>query len=124
MVETPIRVSIPPSPRYVRIVRIVATASAASEGLGIDRLDDLALAIDEACGALMELDGTSAIRCAITSMDHGIHVQVAGLDASSSSWPPPGWNDSLEAMVLEGVASNVETLLVDDDPAIGFDIVA
>lgn len=93
--------------------------------MSIDRLDDLALAIDEACGALMGLAGTTAIRCAITSGEHGIHVQVAGHDAGPVSWPPPDWDDSLEAIVLDGVAENVETLVADgDDPAIGFDIVA
>lgn len=124
MVETPIRVSIPSNGQYVRIVRIVATASAAARGLSIDQLDDLALAIDEACGALMALDGTTAIGCAITPQERGVHVQVAGRDADPTSWPPAEWSESLEAMVLDGVASNVETTVVDGGPAIAFDVVA
>lgn len=124
MDEAPIRVAIPAEARYVRIVRMVASASAASVGLGLDRLDDLALAIDEACGALLHVPGTSSLQCSISAVGPGIRVRVDGRDAVAPTWPPPDWQDSLEAIVLFSVAEDVTASTEEGVPAIAFDMSA
>lgn len=122
MVVTPVHVAVPPDPRYVRIVRMVATAAGATAGLAIDRLDDLGLALDEACSALIAVPDTTALECTITSRDERVSVQVTGRDGAAPTWPPDGWPQSLEAIVLMSVASDVQTTSNGGQPGLSFDI--
>lgn len=48
-----VSIDIPCDPRLVALVRSAATAVASTLDIGIDRLDDLRLAVDEACSLLM-----------------------------------------------------------------------
>lgn len=48
-----IRFTVPASPRYLRLVRLLAAGVAARAGLDLDQIDDLRIAIDEVCFALV-----------------------------------------------------------------------
>jgi len=124
MSQASVRVTVPPAAGFVRIVRVVASASAAKAGLDINKLDDLALAIDEACGALLEVAGTTSLECTVDLVAHGIEVLLVGHNAEQPSWPPAGWLDSLAGIVLEGITSRVEPYTHDGAPAIRFAIAA
>lgn len=124
MSQVPVRVAVPPTAGYVRIVRVVASASAAKAGLDINKLDDLALAIDEACGALLEVDGTTSLECTVDSGAGGIEVLIVGNNSQQPSWPPAGWLDSLAGIVLESITSHVEPYTHAGAPAIRFAIAA
>ena len=50
-----VSIDIPCDPRMVALVRSAATAVASTLDIGIDRLDDLRLAVDEACSLLMSV---------------------------------------------------------------------
>lgn len=106
-------VTVPADARFVRVVRIVANRSAASAGLGYDRIEDLILAIDEAGTALLQLPGASTLEGEISSQTDGVHVRL-GVDAGEDQWPPDGWNESLGALVLGSVARDVRFEREDD----------
>lgn len=118
--DVPVLVSVPPDAVNARIVRVVANAVAAHAGLGVDRLDDLALAIDEACGDLLSLDGTAALECAITTARSGVEVRLRGVGADLGGWPIPEWSDTLRGVVLHAVTDDVEELVDGDAPTIRF----
>ena len=116
-------------PRIARIVvagvaRIVAAASAARIGLTMDKLDDLALAIDEACGSLLTTGTLSALECSVGADAESIHVRVAALDAPAEGWPPADWGETLEGIVLSGATTSAAPLVDDGVPAIRFSISA
>ena len=54
-------VTLPPQPRYIRIARLVGVGLANELGFGVDRLDDVRLAIGEACGFAVQI-GASEVR--------------------------------------------------------------
>lgn len=53
--QSVVSIDIPCDPRMVALVRSAATAVASTLEIGIDRLDDLRLAVDEACSLLMSV---------------------------------------------------------------------
>jgi serine/threonine-protein kinase RsbW len=50
-----VTITLPPQPRYIRVARLVAAGLANELGFGLDRLDDVRLAIGEACGLAVQV---------------------------------------------------------------------
>ena len=48
-------VTLPPQPRFIRVARLVAAGLANELGFGVDRLDDVRLAIGEACALAVQV---------------------------------------------------------------------
>jgi len=53
-IDGTIELTIPPDPRLLRLVRLVASGLASTAGFTVDELDDLRIAVDEAVSALLE----------------------------------------------------------------------
>ena len=93
-----VTLAIPPRPEYVAVARVVVTAAAAAAtGLGSERLDDLRIAVSEACTNAMEAHAAAElahpieVRCSVDS--GGVRVTVrdrgAGFDPTTVRPPPP-----------------------------------
>lgn len=106
MSDDSVYVTVPADPRFVRVVRMVANRSAATAGFGYDRIEDLALAIDEAGSELLRLSGAATLEGVVSNRPDSVHVRL-GVDAGGEVWPPEGWQDSLGALVLGSVARDV-----------------
>lgn len=74
-----VELSVPAEPAYVAIVRTATAGLAARVDLTLDRIEDLRIAVDEAC-ALLVSDATAgaALNCTFTLDDHALQVEVAG----------------------------------------------
>lgn len=114
--------AVPADPESARIVRAVANAVAAAESFVFDALGDLDLAIDEGFAALLEAGDGRHMACGIAVDDRGLSLELSRDSAEAHRWPDPGWSESLGAMVLAAVATDVEYLTLDDRPAIRFSI--
>lgn len=121
MASSSIHVSIPPSGQYARIVRAVASA-AASSVLAVDRIDDLALAIDEACSQVLQAESTLQLEWTITAHEAHVDVTARASGGQAPSWPPEDWTESLEAVVLHSVANDVAVTMIDDAPGVRFSV--
>lgn len=53
MTDGQVRLAVPASPEFLRITRLVAASVAGRAGFTLDQVEDLRIAIDEACHALM-----------------------------------------------------------------------
>jgi hypothetical protein len=118
-------VSVPAHPRHARVLRIVACAGGARTGLGIERLDEVGLAVDEAASALLTAGSRSTLTCVFHDVPGGSRIELSGDPSDDVTWPPDHWDDSIGAMVLEGVATGV--LLghtADGAPSIEFTVTA
>ena len=86
MTET-VRVSVPARAEHVHLLRTVTGAVAAHLALSLDDVDDLRLAVDEACARLLALPGEPrTLRLDLRPMRGRIEV-VLGVDATAT-WPP------------------------------------
>ena len=108
MTRRPISFTVPADAGYLRIVRAVACSAATVAGLALDRLDDLALALDEASTVLIGTGAGTALEGTLVVEPDRVEVTIgAGADLENSPWPPVGWHESLTATVLDSVAHDV-----------------
>jgi serine/threonine-protein kinase RsbW len=77
-------VNLPAQPRLVRIARLVASGLANELGFGVDRLDDVRLAVGEACGFAVQV-GASEITLTYALDESSLEVTIdADLDGAGA----------------------------------------
>jgi anti-sigma regulatory factor (Ser/Thr protein kinase) len=102
----PVVLEIPTNFTQVRIARLAARGFGANAGLDIDSLDDLSLAVDEACAMLLEGCRPSAsgradrFRIEFSLRDRAVQVAVTRLGASPAAAP-----QALTTSILGAVCS-------------------
>lgn len=106
-----IQLRIPSSTAYVSLVRTAAAAIAARLDYSIDRIDDLRLAVDEAC-ALVIADAAddAVIVCEFVSASTQLEVEIAG--ASRSGSPPS--SGSFAWTVLSALVDSVSATVTNE----------
>jgi serine/threonine-protein kinase RsbW len=79
-----VQLDVPAQPAYVAVVRTAAAGLAARADLTLDRIEDLRIAVDEACALLLHEhagDGApddATIRCLFTVEDDALTVDISG----------------------------------------------
>jgi serine/threonine-protein kinase RsbW len=113
-----ITVRIPARPEYVHVVRQAVASVAARLDFTFDAIDDLRIAVDEACASLLSIS-TPATYLTVRMVPDGTSlIVVASTDASPSAWPPPGAERTLAWQVLSALANEVSFDREGKDPAL------
>lgn len=87
-----IDLTIPPDPRLLRLVRLVASSLGTITGLDVDELDDLRIAVDEGVSALLEGGDGSLLR---------LRFDIADRQVAMSASSPLGRHDLFDARRVE-----------------------
>ncbi len=121
---TDVTVTVPARPDFVRLLRTVVSSVGARLDLTYDRIDDLRIAVDEACAQLLAIS-SGTITMQVTPEGDRIKVFVSS-DASVAAhgWPPPNVEDSLAWRILAGLADDVRFELTDQGPAVRVEVEA
>ncbi len=110
--------SVPARAEYVHVLRAVAAGVAARQDFSYDEIDDLRLAVDEACGQLFAVGGEGTwMTLGIDLVDGGVDIRVA-IDTEPSPWPPPDHQDSLTWQVLSALTDRATFERSDDGAAL------
>lgn len=100
------------------MLRSVTAGVAARLDYSIDGIDDLRLAVDEACAQLLAAaPSSSELRLRLSPGEDGLEVLVSA-DASGATWPPPDVEASLPWQILTALADATEFSQVDGRPAL------
>jgi serine/threonine-protein kinase RsbW len=121
-VDELVRLEIPARPVYVGVARSVVVAVASGlEGLDIDRLEDLRLAVSEACTNAIEaqqgIDQRVVLRCLAsgTSLEVSIEDNGPGFEPEPSDGRhTPGQTDAAQMQTERGWGLQLIRALVDD----------
>lgn len=92
------------------MIRSVVASVAARLDFLFDEIEDLCLAVDEACAAVLEAPSpgeTLTVRIAPSPDRPTIVVEVAG-DGPVDGWPPAGFPGSLTWQVLDALTDRFE----------------
>lgn len=104
--EGEIRVSVPARPEFLHLIRSVTASVAARLDLAYDDIDDLRIAVDEACAELLSEGGNSSVlTLSITTSGDRVEVVVC-TDGDVKEWPPKGVEGSLIWQVLGGLTES------------------
>ena len=111
-----VTVAVPARAEHLHVLRTVVASVAARHGLSLDAIEDLRIAVDEACAQLLHVGGTT-LTARMLGVPEGIEV-VCSSDARTDGWPPEGFDHGLAATVLLGLADTVVWEASEDGPAI------
>lgn len=100
-----VTISVPARAEFLHVVRAVVGSVAGKRELTVDAIEDLRIAVDEACAQLLVARGSS-ITVRIGPEGDGVAV-LCSTDADVAEWPPPGVEHTLAAQVLQGLADAV-----------------
>jgi serine/threonine-protein kinase RsbW len=100
-----VQITVPARAEFLHVVRTVVGSVAARHDLTIDAIEDLRIAVDEACAQLLAARGSQVV-VEITPNGQGVEA-VCSTDADVAAWPPEGIEHSLAAQVLQGLADSV-----------------
>ena len=107
-----ITVSVPPEAGYVHVLRAVTASVAARLPIPFDGVEDLRLAVDEACAWLLaRRRSASGMTLRLRPLDDRLEAEVS-IDAADGPWPPADLQQSLPWKILSAL---VDTLSVDTD---------
>lgn len=102
--STPLRLALPARAEYVAVVRGVLLVVAGRSGFTIDAGDDLALAVDEMCAALLAAGASGELTVTAAVVEDRVVVRVSG--SVPGEWPPGGWHESTPALILEALVDS------------------
>jgi len=109
-----ITVSVPPEAGHVHVLRAVTASVAARLPIPFDGIEDLRLAVDEACAWLLARGrSASAMTLGLRPLDDRLEAEVS-IDVADGPWPPPDMEQSLPWRILSAL---VDSLTVDTDGA-------
>ena len=122
-----VQLDIPALPAFVGVARsVVTTVATTVEGIDDDRLDDLRLAVSEACTNAVEDDGAGRrvrVRCVLDDGDLTIRIEDDGDVFSEASIADRGFGLQLITALVDSVEFTREStgtavvmrLFLDDD---------
>jgi hypothetical protein len=82
MEDGTVRLELPAGSQYIRVARLVAGGIGVVAGMDVEHVDDLRIAVDELCSALVEVGDGSGLELHFGINDQT--VEVAGRTAASS----------------------------------------
>jgi serine/threonine-protein kinase RsbW len=107
-----ISVSVPATAGSIHVMRAVTTSVAARLPIPFDGIEDLRLAVDEACAWLLAR-GRSATEMTLRLRPLGDRLEAeVSIDAADGPWPPPDLDKSLPWRILSAL---VDTLSLTTD---------
>jgi len=119
----PMWISVPALPASIDVLRSVTAVVAGHTPLGIDRVDDLRLAVSEGAGRLIRAsEQRGSLRASFTTDDAGLHIRLALQDATVARWPLGPDADPLSWIVIETLTDGAEEALDGNDPCIGLHV--
>jgi serine/threonine-protein kinase RsbW len=111
-----VRITVPARAEFLHVIRTVVGSVAARHDLTIDAIEDLRIAVDEACAQLLTTRG-GHVTVAISGTEEGVET-VCTTDAEVAVWPPRDLQHSLATQVLQGLTDSVAWELSPTGPTV------
>jgi serine/threonine-protein kinase RsbW len=112
-----IAVAVPSEAASIQVLRAVTASVAARSNMSFDGIEDLRLAVDEACAWLLVGRGATAMTLRLRPMDDRLEA-VVSIDTADRTWPPPDVEQSLSWRVLSALVDTLSLEADDTGPAI------
>ena len=121
---TDVTVTVPARPDFVRLLRTVVASVGARLDLPYDRIDDLRIAVDEACAQLLATPSETMTMKVTPDTTRIVVLVCSDATVEAAGWPPPDVEESLAWRILAGLADQVRFELSDDGPAVRVEVEA
>jgi serine/threonine-protein kinase RsbW len=119
-VDHPITVAVPAQTGSLGVLRAVVASVGARLDFAVEDIEDLRLAVDEACGHLLAMRPPPTVIHLRLSLSGRRIEAVAWADAPVAGWPPPDPSGSITWQVLSALTEDAAMGTEDGAPAIRF----
>jgi hypothetical protein len=111
-----VRLVVPATPEFLRLARVTATGLASRLGFSYDDVEDLRLAIDELCFALIGSKGKEGSVTLRYAMAEGaLEIQGSGVFAGAPDGPPV--LSELSKQILGALVDEYQVFVGEDGPS-------
>ncbi|MDP9242605.1 MAG: ATP-binding protein [Actinomycetota bacterium] len=111
-------VTVPARAEFMQLLRSAVGSIAARLDFTYETIDDLRIAVDEACARILSVPGEpTSLTLRITPMQDRIEV-LASTDGKAEDWPPEDFEESLTAKILDALVDEVSFERVGRSPAV------
>ena len=119
-----VKLVVPARPEYVRLLRAVAASLAARLDFTYDRIEDLRLAVSEACSTLLALPWEAELLVLrVFATDERVTAVVCtDAEAGPDGWPPVEAERTLAWKVLSGLADSAAFEVGEEGPAVRLEL--
>jgi serine/threonine-protein kinase RsbW len=119
-----IKLAVPARPEYVRLLRAVTASLAARLDFTYDRIEDLRLAVSEACATLLALPWEARLLVLrVFATDERVTAVVCtDAEAGPGAWPPVEAERTLAWKVLSGLADTAVFEVGEEGPAVRLEL--
>lgn len=107
---TDVVLEVPAVASSLRVVRMVAATIVADAGFDVDEVDDVRMAVDELCAAVIESRPASPLRVQLRLVGHRLEVRA---DAAQPESGAPAPVDELRAAVLGATTGEYRFAVLD-----------
>ena len=107
VLSEPVELALPARKNMMLVLRLTTAGVVARAGLTVDRMDDVKLAVEEACSCLIsEAGGPERLRLRFTESDGALRISIRGEGGS----PAPVGEDEREVVrcILESMVDGAE----------------
>lgn len=113
----PILGNVPARSEFVSVLRGMVASVGARIDLPYEQIDELRMAVDEACALLLRLSPGETLWLRLQPADASLTAEV-GSDAPVSDWPPPAVEESWPWRVIAGLSDEARFDTSDRGPSI------
>jgi serine/threonine-protein kinase RsbW len=120
MSEPAVQIETPASGEYLAVVRAAATGLAAGLNFTYEQIDDLRIAVDEACAQLLvHRAGAETLRVAYAVRDTTLRVEVTVKPGGDPPEPLPA--DTFSMQILRALTDGVDERVDADEVMLAFE---
>ena len=112
LLKEAVELKLPAQRGMMLVIRLTTAGVIARAGLGVDRMDDVKMAVEEACSCLMGGGAPGALRISFRDAGDRLLIQVRGDDGFAAQ---PATADELTVVqcILESLVDGVEIQMQD-----------
>jgi serine/threonine-protein kinase RsbW len=110
-------ISVPARPEYLHVLRSVVASMAVILDFSLEKIEDLRMAVDEACTQLLALPSGQALTVRARAQAGQLHV-TASIDAPAVTWPPLGIESTLAWKILSTLADEIDFVRSEENTSV------
>jgi anti-sigma regulatory factor (Ser/Thr protein kinase) len=111
--QRPIELTLPADSQMLLIIRLITAGVTARVGLTVDAVEDVKMAVEEACNCFLRCACCDSLRLSFTASEGVLRVRVEGIDsAAKSEFTPPGDCDEVQVIryILESMVDDAHII--------------
>ena len=111
-VQRPIELTLPAEPRMLLIIRLITAGVTARAGLTVDAVEDVKMAVEEACNCLLRCASCDALKLRFTSESGVLYMRVEGMGEPAEPHTLVGDCDEVQVIryILESMVDDAHVI--------------